>query len=64
MSSATLYKQYMASSLGKVRFVSPNVRLEPPESVYTGRHLAEFSQVGLEIYGAGIAKPWRWARGP
>ncbi len=52
MSSAILYKQYMAASLGKIYFVSPNVRLEPLETVYTGRHLVEFLQVDLEVYGA------------
>jgi asparaginyl-tRNA synthetase len=52
MSSAILYKQYMAASLEKVYFVSPNIRLEPPESAYTGRHLVEFVQVDVEIKGA------------
>ncbi len=52
MSSAILYKQMMATALGKVYFVSPNVRLEPPETVYTGRHLVEFFQVDLEMAGA------------
>ncbi|NPB00531.1 MAG: hypothetical protein GXO10_04065 [Crenarchaeota archaeon] len=52
MSSAILYKQYMAASLGKIYFVSPNVRLEPLDSIYTGRHLVEFFQVDLEIYNA------------
>ncbi len=50
MSSAILYKQYMAAALGKIYFVSPNLRLEPPESIYTGRHLVEFYQVDVEIY--------------
>ena len=52
MSSAILYKQYMAASLGKIYFVSPNVRLEPPDSIYTGRHLVEFYQVDVEMYEA------------
>jgi asparaginyl-tRNA synthetase len=52
MSSAILYKQYMAASLGRIYFNSPNVRLEPVESMYTGRHLAEFYQLDLEMYGA------------
>ncbi|GAB6147518.1 asparagine synthetase A [Stetteria hydrogenophila] len=56
MSSAILYKQYMAASLGRVYFNSPNVRLEPPESVYTGRHLAEFYQLDVEIYGASYTE--------
>jgi len=52
MSSAILYKQYMAASLGKIYFLSPNIRLEPNDSVFTGRHLVEFYQLDLEIYGA------------
>lgn len=49
MSSAILYKQMMATSLGKVYFFSPNVRFEPPETATTGRHLVEFVQVDLEV---------------
>ncbi len=54
MSSAILYKQYLASSLDKVYFVSPNVRLEPNDSALTGRHLVEFYQVDLEVKGASL----------
>jgi len=52
MSSAILYKQLMAESLGKIYFVSPNVRLERPEALSTGRHLSEFVQVDIEVRGA------------
>ncbi|MCX8137899.1 asparagine synthetase A [Pyrobaculum aerophilum] len=52
MSSAILYKQYMARVLGKIYFVSPNIRLEPPDSIFTGRHLVEFYQLDLEMYKA------------
>ncbi|MEM3833543.1 MAG: asparagine synthetase A [Thermoprotei archaeon] len=48
MSSAILYKQMMVTVHGKIYFVSPNVRLEPPETIYTGRHLTEFFQVDIE----------------
>jgi len=48
MSSAILYKQMMAASLGKIYFFSPNVRLEPLETAATGRHLVEFVQVDVE----------------
>ncbi len=48
MSSAILYKQLMAKSLGKIFFFSPNVRLEPLETVRTKRHLVEFIQVDIE----------------
>ena len=49
MSSTILYKQMMATALGKIYFISPNVRLEPLDSVYTGRHLVEFFQVDVEV---------------
>lgn len=52
MSSAIMYKQMMASSLGRIYFFSPNVRLEPLETVATGRHLVEFVQVDVEEAGA------------
>ena len=52
MSSAILYKQMMAASLGKVYFFSPNVRLEPLETASTRRHLVEFVQVDVEEAGA------------
>ena len=48
MSSAILYKQMMATALKKIYFVSPNIRLEPLETIYTGRHLVEFFQVDIE----------------
>lgn len=49
MSSAILYKQAAMSGLGKIFFMSPNVRLEPLDSALTGRHLVEFVQLDLEI---------------
>ena len=48
MSSAILYKQMAVASLNKIYFFSPNVRLEPLDSVKTGRHLVEFVQVDIE----------------
>lgn len=48
MSSMILYKQMAVSSLEKIFAVSPNLRLEPTDSIVTGRHLAEFRQVDLE----------------
>lgn len=48
MSSMILYKQMAVNSLKKIFAVSPNIRLEPVESVATGRHLAEFRQVDVE----------------
>ncbi len=48
MSSAILYKQMAVASLGKIYFFSPNIRLEPLDSVKTGRHLVEFIQIDIE----------------
>jgi len=48
MSSMILYKQMAVTSLERIFAVSPNVRLEPTNSLATGRHLAEFRQVDLE----------------
>jgi asparaginyl-tRNA synthetase len=49
MTSAILYKQMAVASLPRIYIVSPNIRLEPPESCQTGRHLAEFYQIDLEV---------------
>jgi asparaginyl-tRNA synthetase len=48
MSSMILYKQMAVSSIDKIFAVSPCVRIEPIESIRTGRHLAEFRQVDIE----------------
>ena len=48
MSSMILYKQMAVASLGKIFALSPNIRLEPRESITTRRHLAEFRQVDVE----------------
>ncbi|MEM1761886.1 MAG: asparagine synthetase A [Desulfurococcaceae archaeon] len=47
-SSVIMYKQLYASVLDKVFYVAKNVRLEPPEMAFTGRHLVEFTQVDVE----------------
>ncbi|HLI46317.1 MAG TPA: asparagine synthetase A [Geobacterales bacterium] len=58
MSSAILYKQLLsianksAGGSGKIYFFADNIRLEPLETASTDRHLAEFIQVDLEIFGA------------
>jgi asparaginyl-tRNA synthetase len=52
MSSAILYKQMMVSGIPRMYFFSPNVRLEPLDSAYTGRHLVEFVQLDVEEAGA------------
>ncbi|MFQ6124513.1 MAG: asparagine synthetase A [Candidatus Heimdallarchaeota archaeon] len=48
MSSAILYKQMAMASLERIYFFSPNIRLEPLETVKTRRHLCEFVQVDIE----------------
>ncbi|MBU7026031.1 MAG: hypothetical protein HXS48_03740 [Theionarchaea archaeon] len=48
MSSMILYKQMALTVFDNVFSLSPNVRLEDPDSVKTGRHLAEFYQMDLE----------------
>lgn len=46
--STIMFKQIAASSLTKIFFMARNVREEPPENLYTGRHLAEFTQLDVE----------------
>lgn len=53
-SSTIMYKQVIASVLGKMFFVARNVREEPPDNVRTGRHLIEFTQLDLEWAGASM----------
>ncbi|MCS7103271.1 MAG: asparagine synthetase A, partial [Candidatus Korarchaeum sp.] len=52
--SGIMYKQILASltKRGKIYFLYPNVRGEPSEAMSTGRHLAEFVQVDLEMRDA------------
>jgi asparaginyl-tRNA synthetase len=49
MTSAILYKQASMLAFDKIFCVAPNVRLEPPQTSSTGRHLTEFHQVDVEI---------------
>jgi asparaginyl-tRNA synthetase len=49
MTSMILYKQMAMASFPRVYSFSPNVRLEPSASMSTGRHLAEFYQLDLEV---------------
>jgi len=51
MSSMILYKQMALGAFDSLFSVSPNVRIEDPESAKTGRHLAEFYQLDLECAG-------------
>jgi asparaginyl-tRNA synthetase len=52
MTSAILYKQASLHGFPKLFYVAPNVRVEPPETASTGRHLVEFHQIDVEIAGA------------
>ncbi|MFX0169594.1 MAG: asparagine synthetase A [Candidatus Hodarchaeota archaeon] len=49
MTSMIFHKQMAMASIPRVYAFSPNVRLEPPSSQSTGRHLAEFYQLDLEV---------------
>ena len=50
--SMIFHKQLALLSLNKIFSFSPNIRLEPLERRETGRHLAEFTQLDLEIRDA------------
>lgn len=50
-SSMMLHKITAASALGMVFSFSPCLRKESPESAKTGRHLAEFWQIDVELQG-------------
>ncbi|MCD0449330.1 asparagine synthetase A [Actinocorallia sp. API 0066] len=52
MTSAYLYKQVSLRGFERLFFIAPNVRIEPPETATTGRHLVEFHQIDVEIAGA------------
>lgn len=47
-SSVIMYKQLYTSIFEKVFYVAKNIRLEPMENLFTGRHLLEFSQIDIE----------------
>ncbi|HET9137746.1 asparagine synthetase A [Actinophytocola sp.] len=49
MTSVILYKQASLLAFDKVFYIAPNVRLEPLETATTGRHLAEFTQIDVEV---------------
>ena len=50
--SMIFHKQIALLSCDKLFAFSPNVRLEPLERRGTGRHLAEFTQLDMEVKGA------------
>ncbi|MFC4587082.1 asparagine synthetase A [Sphaerisporangium corydalis] len=52
MSSAILYKQASLLTFDRIFCLAPNIRLEPPETASTGRHLVEFHQIDVEVAGA------------
>lgn len=52
MSSMILYKQAAVRSFDRVFALSPNIRLEPEQTIETGRHLSEFRQLDLEVADA------------
>jgi len=48
MSSMILYKQMAINAIPRIFALSPNIRIEPLETIKTRRHLAEFRQVDIE----------------
>jgi len=49
MSALTVHKPILATHLGKIFAFCPCARKEPEESKHTGRHLAQFWQIEVEI---------------
>lgn len=52
MTSAILYKQASLKGFPRLFYIAPNVRVEPPETAGTGRHLVEFHQIDVEMASA------------
>jgi asparaginyl-tRNA synthetase len=52
MTSAILYKQASLLAFDKIFYIAPCIRLEPPETCSTSRHLAEFHQIDVEMADA------------
>jgi len=48
MSSMILYKQMAINAIPKIFALSPNIRIEPLETIKTKRHLTEFRQIDIE----------------
>jgi asparaginyl-tRNA synthetase len=63
MTSVILYKQASLLSFGKIFYIAPNVRLEPPETTSTARHLTEFHQLDVEIADASREEAMAVAEG-
>jgi Aspartyl/asparaginyl-tRNA synthetases len=47
-SSMIMYKQLYASIYNRIFYAARNIRLEPVENAYSGRHLLEFTQLDIE----------------
>lgn len=47
-SSMIMYKQLYASIYNRIFYAARNIRLEPLENLYSGRHLLEFTQLDIE----------------
>ncbi|MCP2353472.1 asparaginyl-tRNA synthetase [Nonomuraea thailandensis] len=62
MTSAILYKQAALLASDKIFSIAPNLRLEPPETAATGRHLVEFHQIDVEIADADRAEAMELAQ--
>ncbi|GAA1267244.1 asparagine synthetase A [Sphaerisporangium rubeum] len=56
MTSAILYKQASLLAFDKIYYIAPNLRLEPLETRFTGRHLTEFYQLDVEVAHASCTE--------
>lgn len=63
MTSAILYKQASLKGFPRLFYIAPNVRVEPPETAGTGRHLVEFHQIDVELAGGTRADAQEVAAG-
>ncbi|MGW7052594.1 asparagine synthetase A [Streptomyces sp. NPDC054887] len=63
MTSAILYKQASLKGFPRLFYIAPNVRVEPPETAGTGRHLVEFHQIDVEMAGASREEAQETAAG-
>ncbi|ADI31603.1 asparagine synthetase A [Staphylothermus hellenicus] len=60
-SSVIMFKQASAAVYEKVFFTARNIREEPPENIWTGRHLSEFTQLDIEWAMSGLEDVMRLA---
>jgi asparaginyl-tRNA synthetase len=52
MTSGIFYKQASLIGFEKIFYIAPNLRLEPPPTAMTNRHLVQFHQLDVEVRDA------------